>query len=122
MERVNQFPLYELGKDLAKVAAYVGDIPAATAFWDLVSARAAISGLLNGKPFPVTISRTAAQTLWIRLSEIWDAHFQADKPDGTKEFRFPPQNAPPIEVSRWNAVRYALTQFDPDSPDGFAFS
>jgi hypothetical protein len=113
VERVNQFPLYELGKLLRTVASYVGDVNPMTPLWELLSAMGAVADLLEGKPFPITISREAAQGLRESISTIWIEHYFEKKEDGSRgEFRYPQQNDAPIPEWRWYNIRSALTKFE----------
>jgi hypothetical protein len=113
VDRVNQYPLYELGKLLRAVAAYTGEVPATTPFFDLFAASNALELLLKGKPFPISISRDAVSALLNSVQAIWNEHYLEKKADGTHgNFRFPQQDDPPILDWRWNSVRFALGNFE----------
>lgn len=113
MERVNEYPLYELGKTCQAIASYQGDVAPASAFWDVFNAGSNLDQILGGNPFPLGVSRAAAQALRQELGGIWREHFSGpEKPDGTRDFRFPQDGDPPIPAWRWNSIRAALSRFE----------
>jgi hypothetical protein len=113
VERVNQYPLYELGKALRAIAGFTGDVPAHTCFLELFTADQALDNLMAGRPFPIGISRGVAQALKNDLRGVWDHYFYADKADGSgKEFKFPTADDPPVLNWRWEGIRAALGRFE----------
>jgi hypothetical protein len=113
VERVNQYPLYEMGKSLQAIVAYKGDAAATAALWDVFNAGNVLDQILAGNPFPIGVSRGAAQSLRAELSGIWTQHFTGPvKPDGTRDFRFPETTDAPIPAWRWNSLQTALARFE----------
>jgi hypothetical protein len=82
VDRVNQYPLYDLGKLLQAVSTYKGDVPATAPFFDLFAASGALDNLLNGTPFPISISRDAVVVLRTSLQNIWNEHYGRRGPMG----------------------------------------
>jgi hypothetical protein len=113
VERINQFPFYELGKALRAIAGYTGDISPTVPLWDLFTANKAINDLLAGKPIPIGVTRSAAATLVREIDVLWREHYSGPpKPDGTTDFRFPSETDAPIPAWRWNTLRSALSTFE----------
>lgn len=113
MERVNQYPLYELGKALQAITSFQGDVAPLTAFWEVLRAGDALDRILAGNPFPIGVSRSAAQGLRNEFYIIWREHFSGPpKDDGTTDFRFPQEGDPPIPAWRWNSIRSAFSKFE----------
>jgi hypothetical protein len=113
VERINQFPFYDLGKSLRAITGYIADTSPATPLWEIVTASGAIDKLLGGDPVPIGISRPAALAFRKELSGIWHEHYSSPKKeDGTTEFRFPQDGDPPIPAWRWNSLRTALATFE----------
>src|ERR1700716_933920 len=75
VERINQYPLYQLGKSLRAVTTQSGDVAAHLVFFDLHVALMAMHALLGGAPFPLGISRAPAAHLRSTMEGIWDRHF-----------------------------------------------
>src|SRR5713101_5333784 len=82
VDRVNQYPLYDLGKQLRAVSAYTGNVPATAPFFDLFAASGALDNLLNGKPFPIFISRDAVLALRNNIQNIWNEYYADKRADG----------------------------------------
>ena len=109
MERINQFPLYELGKKMQTITGFTGEVPPSAVFWELWQAINAIEDLIQGRPFPVGISKAAARAVHNELQTIMNQHFYKDKEDGTREFGLIDN---PIPAFKWNALRNVLARFE----------
>lgn len=111
MDRVNQYPLYELGKALQAVALPTGDVAANAVIFNLHSALISINALLGGTPFPLGISRTAANEIRTVMQQIWNKHFVVINEKGAPEFHFPAQDTM-IPSWEWGNIRTALERFE----------
>jgi hypothetical protein len=88
VERVNHFPLYELGKTLEAVSRY-GDVLATNVFFAVHSAQIAMDKLLDGAPFPLGVSRNAALEFKGELQRIWSTYFTEQDEKGSPTIKFP---------------------------------
>lgn len=90
VERVNHYPLYELGKTLRHLidTASGDDILARRLYSPLRTAIDAIDTLIGGSPFPLGISEGAATELRKELQWIFDNNFVETR-DGKRAVRFP---------------------------------
>jgi hypothetical protein len=91
VERVNHYPLYELGKALHALESNTVDnkeVDGRALYYAVVRAKSAVSRLLSGTPFPLGISRTATEELKKAIEGIEDHHF-TEKKDDKKQFKMP---------------------------------
>lgn len=112
VERVNHFPLYELGKSLQRLASVLepDEINVRRLYTPFRNSMAALDGLLNGNPFPLGISKKAAADLKIAIEEEFTFRFV--KYDGKKQkITFPDSN---IKADSWefSTITHALSKFE----------
>jgi hypothetical protein len=90
VERVNHYPLYELGKALQviKERADLDQQPARELHWPLIVSMRALDRLLKGEPLPLGISKTATRELRDELNSIYETHFTSLE-DGKRKAAFP---------------------------------
>jgi hypothetical protein len=113
LERINQYSFYELGRTLKQIASYGGNIAPASIGFEIFPAIAAVDQLLKGDPVPLGVSRTAAQELQQAIQDIIDNHFKGPaNPDGTRDFKWPAENDPPIPSWRFDWIRNNLQKFE----------
>jgi hypothetical protein len=112
VERVNHYPLYELGKTLRHLIDVVsGDsIQARRLRYPLRSAIEAIDTLIGGSLFPLGISKGAAIELRKELQWIYDNNFVEIR-DGRRVSRMPESSA---TVESWEVagINRALAKFE----------
>jgi hypothetical protein len=110
VERVDHFPLYELGKTLEAVSRR-GDVLATNVFFAVHSASVAMEQLLDGTPFPLGISRNAALEFKKELQRIWDTYFTEQDENGAPAIKFPDEKTQ-IPNWAWSRVPDALKSFE----------
>jgi hypothetical protein len=92
VERVNQFPLYQLGKairELQEVTPEDGEISDAILYSSLLRARTALARLISGEPFQIGISKAAAQELLDAIRGLFDSKFSEKDKDGKRVRKYP---------------------------------
>lgn len=113
MERINQYSFYDLGQTFQKLSGRSGNIRPDEVLWDLFGARTSVKGLLDNKPIPIGVSRTAAHSILVAIDDISSEHFRGpEKPDGTRDFKFPADNDPAISDWRWNSLCRSISNFE----------
>jgi hypothetical protein len=116
VERINSYALYDVGKAFRAIEAMPDDfgatVPARDAFFAATSAHYQISQLLQGKPFPLGISRSKAAAFRTALAAVLETHFSEDDGRGGRKRKYPDPNTAPINGwDFWNARR-TLTEFE----------
>jgi hypothetical protein len=91
VERINHYPLYELGKALRSLSIQsdADSISARTAYSPLRDGARSIDALLAGTPFPLGISRRAARELRDAIISLFDEFFVKQDDNGKRVVRFP---------------------------------
>lgn len=91
MQKINQHEFYTLGKHLRALAAYKNrdDIAGGEIFWDVIFASNAMNSLIEGRPFPLGISKKSAQAVGNAISELMKEFFTEENERGEKNIRFP---------------------------------
>lgn len=112
VDRINQFAFYEVGKTLAKLRSFSGDVSADDVFFPLVDARSSVKELCDGNPIELVVSKVCAKTLHGRLDEVVERNFTTTDSDGAKKWNFPTPTTPPIPSWQWHQVMDALTEFE----------
>jgi hypothetical protein len=99
VERVNHYPLYELGKTFRRLLdAMTGDdIEVRHLFSPIRAAMNSIDLILSGTPFPLGISKRAALSLKNELEYVHNRYFIETK-DGKRSIRIPDSS---VTVGSW---------------------
>jgi hypothetical protein len=112
VERVNHYPLYELGKTLRNIGAFSGtNIRAAVVLFPLHSAIISMNNILNGIPFPLGVSRGAAIDLKNSMQRVWGDFFTENNENGESIIKFPDETSE-ITSWAWSSVIDALGTFE----------
>jgi hypothetical protein len=113
VERVNQYPLYTLGKTLRRLIDVIGpeQTSARELYYPLRNSIDALDRLLSGVPFPLGISRSAAQELRSELQSIANTSFATKDKSGRIVIRAPDSS---IMVDSWEtgSILHLLTKFE----------
>jgi hypothetical protein len=109
VERINQFDLYEVAKQLSPFVNLRADqdVPTKTVFWPMWTARDALQSLLKGKPCSLGISKGKCQSALKGLVDIEEQYFTRVEPDGTPRWKFPEEGDDPVPGYM---VRHALEE------------
>jgi hypothetical protein len=107
VERVNHYPLYELGKALNGLRFKGTSIQARETFFDIPTAHREMQRLLSGIPFPLGISRKAAEELQGEIQRISEDHFTRIDQKG-KRVRAMPDDDETIESWEMFVVQQKL--------------
>lgn len=91
VERVNHYPLYEVGKTFRRMidALEPEEIQTRRLYTPFRSALAALDGLLAGNPFPLGISKTAASELRADIQREFNNEFTHIDATGKTSIRLP---------------------------------
>jgi hypothetical protein len=94
VERVNQYPLYELGKVLRTLADRVelDEQPATKIYLPIMGSLRALDALLKGAPFPLGISKTATAELRAEIYSIYAKNFTETDASGKRKSRWPEES------------------------------
>ena len=112
VERINQFDIYDLSRQLKSFARHGGDTPATEPLFELMDLRAAVERLVQGKPIPLGVSQQAAQAIYDWLSEMTTRHYYTEGEDGKRSFTFPTDETAPIPGWEFSHYRTLLSTFD----------
>jgi hypothetical protein len=112
VERVNHYPLYELGKTLRNIGEFSSaNVRAAAVLFPLHSAMRAVDTLLEGVPFPLGVSRGAAIDLRDSIKRVWEDHFVETNENGQSIIKFPDESSE-MKSWTWSFVIEALGTFE----------
>jgi len=113
VERINQFEFYDLGQTLERLKTLGEDnIAASAAFSPVISGERVMMALIGGKPIELGVSRAAAVKLQRELAEVKEEHFRRDGEDGSRKWKFPDSETPPLRSWDWHSVATALKSFE----------
>jgi hypothetical protein len=112
VERINQFSFYQLGSALRSMATYAGETSPHTVVWDLWRAQRQIDELIDGKPIPLGVCRTAAKSLKEAMDYTDESHFREKDEKGNMKVFVPASDAPKIPPWEFVAIKDALTKFE----------
>jgi hypothetical protein len=113
MERVNYYPLYELGKTLRglKDRLEVDVQPIREMHRPIMNSLTALDRLLKGEPLPLGISKAATTELRSAINSIYQEYFtQVDK-TGKRQFK-PPNENQMIESWETAHLTFFLAKFE----------
>lgn len=91
VERVNHYPLYELGKTLRRLSDIIDseEIHTRRLYMPFRSSLSALDNLLGGTPFPLGISKTAASDLRSAIQWEYTAKFTTVDENGKRVTQYP---------------------------------
>lgn len=114
VERINQYEFYELARKLGAIYEIPGNESAdpQRVFWASWAAQTNATGLLNGKPTELGLSRGKAAALLEAVNGLIQRHFTSYDEAGAPQWKFPVEGAEPIAAWEWNNVRVALANFE----------
>jgi hypothetical protein len=95
MERVNYYPLYELGKALQGLRERIemDEQLAREMHWPIRNSLNALDRLLKGEPLPLGISKSATRELRSAIFSIYQEHFTEIDKDGKRQYKYPSAEA-----------------------------
>lgn len=112
VERINQYPLYELGKTLESLMRFAENETAAQKlFVPITHSIRALNDLLAGVPFPLTISKTAAEELRIAVQGMNTKYFTKLNEDGKRAFNYPDDNVI-VPTWEWSWIKSRFSTFE----------
>ena len=112
MERLNQFAFYRLAKDLGELASYDSDTLPSDVFFDLLSAKNAVTALLEGKPVPLGVSKPAAESVAEEIQSVVNEFLSIEDESGNRRLKYPESDAAVIPGWRFGAYTRALVTFE----------
>ena len=113
VERINQYPLYELGKAIRHLTVTINlkEVSARTAYSPIITCLTTINGLLAGNPFPLGISKKVAEELRSNLQSVFDEYFRKKDDNGKEVIRLPDPKVM-IESWEWSHIRSIILRFE----------
>lgn len=111
VERINQFQVYSFGKALKEVTAFQGEVPPKVALWELWQARNALERFVSGDPFPLGLSKGAAEAVVENIGRIF-SHFFQTKDEKGEELFLPTPTEVPIQSYFWDLLRGSIERFE----------
>ena len=113
VERVNTYPLYELGKMLRALRgrAHLDEQLARDMYSPISSSLRALDRLLKGEILPLGISKTATRELRAEIYSIYQRHFTVVDDNGQRKTKYPEEDAKIYEWDTFEIIA-AMDKFE----------
>ena len=89
MEKINQFAFFDLGKTFQLLASLQGDPTPYNLVGAIWGVEAKVNALLEGRPFPISVSRAVAKELLEQITIVEKRCVLKKNADGIEEFKMP---------------------------------
>ena len=113
VERINQYDFYALSKTFQALAAFRGDVSIHDGFMPILTAQRSLTGLLEGRPIELGVSRGKAVSFANTLDSIVQTYFTEDDGQGGTRWKWPAKgDTSVIPQFEWGWLKESLSQFE----------